>query len=74
MASHTNIPHYEIDLPNPKTQTYENPTSQDLENLGIDTKTIPYTISNEEVNAFKCITWDCTRKINALRVAPFLPQ
>jgi hypothetical protein len=60
MAIHTSNPYSKTDILDLESQTYENMTPKYLENLGPDTKSISYVVSNDEVKTFRHITWAYT--------------
>jgi hypothetical protein len=71
MEIHTNNPHTK----NPRLEgiPIDNTSPQVEESSGYYPK-IPYAISHEEVNAFRCITRAYMRQIGALPTTPFLPR
>jgi hypothetical protein len=71
MESYTNNTH--TTYPRLEGIPIDNTSPQVEESSGYDSK-IPYAISHEEVNSFRCITREYTRQIGVLPTTPFLPR
>lgn len=72
MISCTNNP--QLENLNPKCLTFDNILYQAIENIGYHPKTIPYVVSNKEVNAFRRTTPSYVKYIGVVPVTPFLSQ